>query len=89
MYFKVVVACGHLGRRREVEVTRYFQARNALEAWDSAMKMPRAKKGQGSRCVRKVVEIDWLQYLYGKFAEMEDPYLQVRKNKPRISCTRS
>jgi len=50
MFFKVVVACRHLGLRREVEVTRYFQADNALAAWYSAMNMPRAKKGQRSRC---------------------------------------
>lgn len=85
MFFKVVVACGHLGFRREVEITRYFQANNALEAWDSAMHMPRAKKGQGSRCVRKVEQIDCLQYLYGKIAEAENPYLQVRKSKSRTA----
>jgi hypothetical protein len=44
MYFQVIIACGHLGRGREVEITRYFQANNALEAWESAMVMPRAKK---------------------------------------------
>lgn len=84
MFFKVVVACGHLGFRREVEVTRYFQASNALEAWDSAMHMPRAKKGQGSRCVRRVEQIDCLEYLYGKKAEDENPYLQVHKAKPKV-----
>ena len=84
MFFKVVVACGHLGFRREVEITRYFQADNALAAWDSAMIMPRAKKGQGSRCVRKVEEIGPLEYLYGKQAEADDPYLQVHKPGRRI-----
>ena len=84
MFFKVVVACGHLGFRREVEVTRYFQADNALAAWDSAMNMPRAKKGQGSRCVRKVEEIGPLQYRNGKLAEADNPYLQVRKPSRRV-----
>jgi len=79
MFFKVVVACGHLGFRREVEVTRYFQADNALAAWDSAMHMPRAKKGQGSRCVRRVEEIGPLEYLHGQLAQADNPYLQVHK----------
>lgn len=84
MFFKVVVACGHLGFRREVEITRYFQADNALAAWDAAMIMPRAKKGQGSRCVRKVEEIELLEYLNGKMAEAENPYLQIRKHRRKL-----
>ncbi|MEQ8200690.1 MAG: hypothetical protein ABRQ24_04625 [Syntrophomonadaceae bacterium] len=84
MFFKVVVACGHLGFRREVEVTRYFQADNALAAWDSAMNMPRAKKGQGSRCVRMVEEIGLLEYLHGRAGEAEDPYLQTHRPRRKV-----
>lgn len=83
MFFKVVVACGHLGHRQEVEVTRYFQAFNAIEAWESAMTMPRAKKGQKSRCVRFVEEIEFWQYLCGKYEEADNHYLQIHKNKHR------
>lgn len=81
MFFKVVVACGHVGRRREIEVTRYFEAKNALEVWDTTMHMHRAKKGQRSRCIRIVEEIDVIEYINGKIAEANNPYLQVRKNK--------
>ena len=73
MYYKVIIACGHVGSNREIEVTRYFQAKNALEAWDSALVMPRAKKSQRSRCVRKVEEVDFLRFLNGKLEELENP----------------
>lgn len=76
MYFQVIVACGHIGKGREIEVTRYFKADSAIDAWDSAMIMPRAKKQQGSRCVRSVIEVDSMQFIKGKMAEMNDPYLQ-------------
>lgn len=76
MYYQVIVACGHIGKGREIEVTRYFKANSAIDAWDSAMVMPRAKKTQGNRCVRSVREIDSMQFLMGKLAEMHDPYLQ-------------
>ena len=51
MFFKIVVACGRVGIRREIEITRYFKADNAIEAWESAMIMPLAKKRQKNRCV--------------------------------------
>lgn len=76
MYYKVIIACGHVGSNREIEVTRYFQAKNALKAWESAQVMPRAKKSQRSRCVRKVEEVDFLRFLNGKLEELENPYLQ-------------
>ncbi|NLD50348.1 MAG: hypothetical protein GX660_24680 [Clostridiaceae bacterium] len=85
MFFKVVVACGHLGCRREVEITRYFQADNAIDAWESAMIMPRSKKGQKSRCVRQVYEIDIYEFMLGKLEELKNPYLQIKKKKARIA----
>lgn len=85
MFYKVVVACGHLGHRREVEITRYFQATNAIEAWESAMSMPRSKKGQKSCCVRQVYEIEIHEFILGKIEELKNPYLQIRKNIARIA----
>ena len=85
MYFRVIVSCGHMGNKRDVEITRYFQADNALDAWESAMVMPRAKKQQRSRCVRKVEKISTLQYLKGKLEELQNPYLQERRAKDHLS----
>jgi hypothetical protein len=85
VFFKVIVACGHVGNKKHIEVTRYFQADNAIEAWESAMIMPRAKKQRRSRCVLKVEEISLLQYLNGKTEELKNPYLQVFKNKKKIA----
>ncbi|HHW61303.1 MAG TPA: hypothetical protein GX404_05300 [Syntrophomonadaceae bacterium] len=81
MYFRVVVACGHIGCRREVEVTRYFEADSAIDAWESALMMPRVKKSQRSRAIRRVEQIDVMEYLWGKLAERENPYLQNKRVK--------
>ena len=85
MFFKVIVACGHVGRGREIEVTRYFQAESVFDAWESALHMPRAKKGHGGRCVRKIEKINLMQYLSGKIAEAENPYLKVSSARTKIN----
>ncbi|NLN87025.1 MAG: hypothetical protein GX133_05395 [Syntrophomonadaceae bacterium] len=55
-----------------------------MAAWDSAMNMPRARKGQGSRCVRMAADLGPPEYLHGKAEEADDPWLQILRSRKKL-----
>lgn len=79
-YFKLVVLCGHVGFKRQIEITRYFNAWSTFDAWKSALNMPRTKYKGSKRAlsVLSVEEITRQKYLQGKKREKQDPYLKGR-----------
>lgn len=72
-YFELVVSCGHVGKGRSIEIRRFFEAENLLQAYDSAKFMPRSKKKRDS--VKYVKEISFNEYEIGKMTEMDNFYL--------------
>ena len=76
-FYRVIVACGHLGHRNSIEVTRYFKDYDILSCYFSAFQMPRSKKKPG--CVKLVETITENEYLIGKKIEKENLYLQTFK----------
>jgi transcription elongation factor Elf1 len=74
-YFLIVVECGHVGRNRSVEVTRYFKDIDIVNAYCSALYMPRSKKKPSS--VKEVREISQEIYLLGIEEERNNQYLNT------------
>ena len=74
-YYKVLVSCGHLGNTKEITVTRYFIARNIIEAFESGNRMPRAKKKKNHAAVLLVMPITKNEYILGKNVERDNKYL--------------
>lgn len=72
-YYRVVVECGHVGRGKAIEITRYFRANDAIECFLSVLRMPRSKKKSDS--VKLVEPINSDGYLQGKKAEERNYYL--------------
>lgn len=72
-YFSVIVACGHVGNNNSIEVTRFFKAKDILNAMYSARFMPRSKKKPS--CIKRVSSITYDEYLAGKLEELNNPYL--------------
>lgn len=78
-YYEVIVSCGHLGNRRSVDITRYFQAEDIVECYQSGFYMPRSKKN--NTCIKQIRVINYNEYISGKEKEKDNPYLQVHKGK--------
>ena len=78
-YFRAIIACGHVGARRTIEITRYFEADNVLQCYVTALIMPRSKKKPN--CVKLIEEIDFFEYFVGKEKEKDNYYLSVHKSK--------
>lgn len=74
-YFRVRVACGHVGPGEEVTVSRYFVARDALSAWSDAARMPRVKGKTNGTGVLSVEPITPEEYEAGLVEEDENLYL--------------
>lgn len=74
-YYKVLVSCGHLGNTKEITITRYFIARNIIEAFESGNRMPRAKKKKNHAAVLLVIPITKNEYVLGKNVERNNKYL--------------
>lgn len=74
-YYVVVIACGHVGQRRSIEITRYFKAEGVINCYESAFLMPRSKKN--NTCVKLVKKITLEEYEMGKLAEQENLYLNT------------
>jgi uncharacterized membrane-anchored protein len=75
-YFKVVVACGHVGFGREIDVARFFEAPTIDDAMHSAMWMPRVKRKGSMMAINLIKEIPYDEYIEGKKAEEENLYLK-------------
>lgn len=82
-YYKVIIACGHIGHGGSLEVTRYFKAFNTLDCYTSAFHMPRAKKKCDS--IKLIEQISLEQYTMGKQTEDENPYLKIHKSPKRAN----
>jgi len=81
-YYKVVLACGHTGVGHNIDVARYLEATNLMEALNVATSMPRVKKKGTTRGLYSINEITYEEYLAGKKEEVENFYLQnTRKRK--------
>ena len=74
-YFRVRVRCGHVGSGGEIAVARYFVARDALSAWQSAARMPRVKSKDRGGGVIGVQEITREEYEAGLLEEDANLYL--------------
>jgi len=74
-YYKLLVSCGHLGNRKEITVTRYFVARDIIEAFESGNRMPRAKSKRNHLAVLYVKPITRTEYIFGKNIERDNTYL--------------
>ncbi len=83
-YYRVIIACGHVGSGKNIEITRYFEASDALHCYICALNMPRSKKKPSS--VKLIEPIDIKEYHEGKRSECYNYYLHTydRKNK-RVS----
>lgn len=81
-YYRVIVGCGHVGKRRMIEITRYFEAENLLQCYDSAFFMPRSKKKPN--CIKLIEEISFQEYLNGKKEEEINYYLNTYGTKSRM-----
>lgn len=77
-YYRVIVACGHVGSGRSIEITRYFEAESAVKCYIDAYYMPRAKKNND--CVKLVEEIAYLEYSRSRNEESSNYYLSTHKN---------
>jgi len=76
-YYRIIIACGHLGHKRSVEITRYFEADDIMECYCSSFWMPRSKKKVD--CVKLVTPIEYEEYIRGKASELSNPYLVMGK----------
>ncbi|WP_425446052.1 hypothetical protein [Dethiothermospora halolimnae] len=74
-YFKVVISCGHLGNTKEVTVTRYFTARDIIDAFENGNRMPRAKRKHNHSAVLLVKPVTEKEYTVGKYIEKQNRYL--------------
>lgn len=74
-YYKVLVSCGHVGNSKEITITRYFRAKNIIEAFESGNSMPRAKRKHSHTAVLLVAPIDESEYITGKYTERVNKYL--------------
>ncbi|AFK86679.1 MULTISPECIES: hypothetical protein [Thermoanaerobacterium] len=77
-YYKVLISCGHLGNSKEITVTRYFKAKNIIDAFESGNRMPRAKRKHSHTSVLLVKPIDEISYINGKCQERTNKYLMIR-----------
>ena len=82
-YFRVLVACGHVGPRQEVTVARYFEAKDAMQAFRDAARMPRVKLKDRAGGVLSVQEISRAEWEAGIAQEAEDPYLTANGGTKR------
>jgi len=80
-YFRVIIACGHVGTGRSIEITRYFEADNVVKCYMDAYYIPRSKKSND--CVKLVKEIDFQEYSIGKEDESMNYYLSIHKSKAK------
>lgn len=74
-FFLVVIACGHVGKRKSIEISRYFKAGDVLSCYDSANNMPRSKKKNNS--IKMIREVTEAEYLKGKLTEQDNLYLST------------
>ncbi|MGB9679337.1 MAG: hypothetical protein ACPL3A_04970 [Thermoanaerobacteraceae bacterium] len=74
-YYKVLISCGHVGNSKEITITRYFKAKNIIEAFESGNSMPRAKKKHSHAAVLLVKPIEEKEYIIGKYTERLNKYL--------------
>lgn len=83
-YYLIIIECGHVGAGKSIEITRYFEDFSLVEAYYSAINMPRSKKKSDS--IKFIKEISYQQYCEGKLSEKLNPYLQTVKYDSYISC---
>lgn len=76
-YYRVIIACGHLGHKHSVEITRFFEADDIMECYYSSFWTPRSKKK--ADCVKLVTSIEYEEYIRGKASELSNPYLVMGK----------
>lgn len=76
-YYRVIVCCGHVGAKKSIEITRYFEGNNIVECYEDAIYMPRSKKKPG--CIKEIFEIGSNEYIEGKENEKNNLYLNTFK----------
>lgn len=74
-YFLVVIACGHVGKWKSIEVSRYFKSSDVLSCFEAAYFIPRSKKKSDS--IKIIKEITEEEYEIGKVAEQNNLYLNT------------
>lgn len=74
-YYRVIIACGHVGTGKDIEVTRYFRDSNTVSCYFSAYHMPRSKKEPG--CVKLVTPITPEEFFETKELDKYSDYLQT------------
>ncbi|MGQ9632115.1 MAG: hypothetical protein ACUVXI_17635 [bacterium] len=74
-YYKLILEGGHMGAGKSYEVARFFQAKDIVDAFRQANRMPRVKGKHFKRGVKAIKMISRAEYLRGKRMELQDPYL--------------
>lgn len=75
MFFKLILAGGHVGAGKSYDMVRYFKGKDIISVMDSALKAPRVKKKHGGQGIKLIQPISEEEYLLGKTNETDDPYL--------------
>ena len=76
-YFKVVMKCGHVGRKRYVPITFAVKARNGKEASEKARLIPRVKHAQ-KYAVLDCVRITYEEFINIRMINDQDDYLKCK-----------
>jgi hypothetical protein len=79
VFFKLILAGGHVGAGKSYDMVRYFRANDIISVMDSALKTPRVKKKRGGQGVKLIQPISEREYQMGKTRETDDPYLSYHR----------
>jgi len=80
-YFKILLDYGHLGNKNSLEVARYVEAENCVDAFTAGNRMPGVKrKGEKTGTIR-VVEISYNEYCMGQKTEAVILYNTYRSRR--------
>jgi len=65
-YFKILLDYGHMGNGNSLEVVRYIQAKNCVDALVIGNRMPRVKRKGEKTGTLRVIEISSSDYYLGQ-----------------------
>lgn len=74
MYFKVVMEMGHVGTRKACEISRFFEAEDAMKLLSLLENYPGLKSKKLGTAIKLIQPISRETFEEGKDAQSKDPY---------------
>lgn len=65
MFYKIIIACGHMGAGNSFEKTWFIKGADTFEVLQKARRLPRVKRKETSLGIKLIKEISREEYIRG------------------------